>query len=172
VVERSPFKSAVKSSILLTPHFFTSFNMPQLDFVSFVNQIFWLSLVFVFFYLYIFKNLVPFISRIIKVREMKVNKALSYANFLRGNDNKTATTSTDLMLTKVISAASTIFTLFSTQVNSWVNAEALSFNAKEVSMNKNYFTSIGFVFFQNYIVASLILKAKTVAPSKSVAKKK
>ena len=103
---------------------------------------------------------------------MKVNKALSYANFLRGNDNKTATTSTDLMLTKVISAASTIFTLFSTQVNSWVNAEALSFNAKEVSMNKNYFTSIGFVFLQNYIVASLILKAKTVAPSKGVAKKK
>jgi hypothetical protein len=147
--------------------------MPQLDFVSFVNQIFWLSLVFVFFYLFIFKNMVPFISRIIKVRELKVNKALSYANFLRGNDNKTATNLTDIMLTKVISSAFTIFTLFSTQVNNWINAEALSFNSKEVSVNKNYFTAVGSVFLQNYIVTSLVFKAKnTAAASKSVAKKK
>ena len=117
--------------------------------------------------------MVPFISRIIKVRELKVNKALSYANFLRGNDNKTATNLTDIMLTKVISSAFTIFTLFSTQVNNWINAEALSFNSKEVSVNKNYFTAVGSVFLQNYIVTSLVFKAKTTAAaSKSVAKKK
>jgi F0F1-type ATP synthase membrane subunit b/b' len=47
--------------------------MPQLDFISFFSQIFWLCLVFVFFYLFVFKNLVPFVSRIIKVRNKNFN---------------------------------------------------------------------------------------------------
>ena len=49
--------------------------MPQLDFISFFSQIFWLCLVFVFFYLFVFKNLVPFVSHRTTVLVNKVNIA-------------------------------------------------------------------------------------------------
>ena len=134
--------------------------MPQLDFISFFSQIFWLCLVFVFFYLFVFKNLVPFVSRIIKVRDKKVNKAIASSSFLRGNDIKLAENSTDFMLTKAIGAAATLFTAFSTKVNFWVNDEALSFNTKSFSLNKDYLTALGFVHLQNFIVTSLVFKSK------------
>jgi hypothetical protein len=134
--------------------------MPQLDFISFFSQIFWLCLVFVFFYLFVFKNLVPFISRIIKLRDKKVHKATASANFLRGKDIKLAESAIDFMLAKAIGAAATLFTVFSTKVNVWVSGEALSFNARSSALNKNYLAVLGFVHLQNYIVTSLVFIPK------------
>jgi hypothetical protein len=134
--------------------------MPQLDFISFFSQIFWLCLVFVFFYLFVFKNLVPFVSRIIKVRGKKVNKAIAYATFLRRNDIKIAENSTDFLLTKALAAAATLFTVFSTSMHLWVNGEALSFNTKAFSSNKNYLAVLGFIHLQNFIVTYLVFNLR------------
>lgn len=46
--------------------------MPQLDIASFFSQIFWLLLVFILFYVVVQKNILPFISRVLKLRHKKL----------------------------------------------------------------------------------------------------
>lgn len=42
--------------------------MPQLDFISFYSQVFWLFLFFILCYIVIVKNVMPFICQVFKVR--------------------------------------------------------------------------------------------------------
>ena len=54
--------------------------MPQLDIVSFFNQVFWLFLIFFVFYVVTFKEVLPFVSRILKVRFKKTSIIKAYLN--------------------------------------------------------------------------------------------
>lgn len=110
--------------------------MPQLDSASFISQIVWLVVIFVVFFLVIQKNIVPFISRLLKVRQKKLNwvhQTLSNLNqeqmLISKNYNKF-----------VVSASNKLEALLFTEsnkVNGWVSVELsklsgdvnISFNA-------------------------------------------
>ena len=47
--------------------------MPQFDTVTFLSQLFWLTLVFSTFYMVTIKNFLPGLTRILKVRRKKLN---------------------------------------------------------------------------------------------------
>ena len=46
--------------------------MPQLDSVTFLSQVFWLSIGFFIFYIIVVKNIIPSLGRMLKVRTKKV----------------------------------------------------------------------------------------------------
>lgn len=48
--------------------------MPQFDFLTFFNQIFWVIMAFSFFYLLSLKTLLPFLASMIKLRNKKLVK--------------------------------------------------------------------------------------------------
>lgn len=48
--------------------------MPQFDKITFFNQIFWLILLFLVFYMFLLKNYLPIISSTLKVRNKKLLK--------------------------------------------------------------------------------------------------
>ena len=48
--------------------------MPQFDKITFFNQIFWLIIIFLSFYMFLLRNYLPKISSIIKVRNKKLSK--------------------------------------------------------------------------------------------------
>jgi len=73
--------------------------MPQLDAAAYLNQVFWLILVFFTFYLIVLKNILPALSRILKVRTKKAIMASEGANNL--TDERVATIeSYDAMISK------------------------------------------------------------------------
>lgn len=47
--------------------------MPQLDQVTFFSQFFWLSIIFIGFYMIILKNYLPALTRILKFRKKKIS---------------------------------------------------------------------------------------------------
>jgi hypothetical protein len=135
--------------------------MPQLDVISFLNQIFWLCLVFVFFYLFVFKNLVPFISRIFKIRHKKNVKAIAFATALRQDELQQAEFGTESMFAKTIASASVLFSSFSNKVNTWVNSEVTLLNTKPTAaLNKNFLAALCFVHLQSFLVSNVIAKVK------------
>ena len=57
--------------------------MPQFDKITFFNQIFWLILIFLSFYLILLKNFLPKISSVLKARSKKLLKSNSLATQLK-----------------------------------------------------------------------------------------
>ena len=47
--------------------------MPQFDTVTFLSQLFWLTVVFYTFYMVVIRNFLPGLTRILKVRRKKLN---------------------------------------------------------------------------------------------------
>jgi hypothetical protein len=139
--------------------------MPQLDLISFLSQIFWLSLFFVLFYLFVFKNLVPFLSRIFKIRAKKVAVAQATSTFLRGQDLKTAESTTELLFQKAFLGANTVFFSFSNRINAWVNHELLSFNKNSTNLNKKYLNILGSVALQNQLILNNLQKPISIKKS-------
>jgi hypothetical protein len=47
--------------------------MPQFDTVTFLSQLFWLTIIFYTFYMVVIRNFLPGLTRILKVRRKKLN---------------------------------------------------------------------------------------------------
>jgi hypothetical protein len=139
--------------------------MPQLDLISFLSQIFWFSLFFILFYLFVIKNLVPFLSRVFKIRAKKIAVAQATSAFLRGQDLKTAESTTELLFQKAFLGANTVFVSFSNKINGWINNELLSFNKNNAILNKKYLTVLGSVALQNQLILNNLQKPFSIKKS-------
>lgn len=135
--------------------------MPQLDFVSFFNQIFWLFLIFVLFYTFFFKNFVPFLLRVFKTRFKKLGKASKNAEVLVTIELPTAKLVTETIFMKAVSELTQMFSVFSNKVDSWVNAELLAIQIKAVNVNMQYVYSLQELFLQKYLLQTLIRTIRT-----------
>lgn len=74
--------------------------MPQLDTAAFLPQIFWLVLIFTIFYLVALNNVIPMVSRILKVRFKKLSQGQEIIT-LTDNFNKTIRENSSNLLSKV-----------------------------------------------------------------------
>lgn len=144
--------------------------MPQLDIISFFNQIFWLFFFFVLFYIFFLKNIVPFVLRIFKTRSIKLVKSSMYTNTLLSTDLPKAIKVTETIFSKSISEIMFIFLSFNNKVDSWVNSEVLVIQSKSAQANIGFLRSIKAVTVNSYLLSNLI-KAVSIKSTKKVTKK-
>lgn len=143
--------------------------MPQLDLISFFNQVFWLFLFFVLFYTFFIKNLVPFILRILKLRKLKVEKAYKNTNTLVSIEAPKAKKITETIFLKAVNEISIIFLTFSNKVDSWVNYEVGAIQLKITNINYKFVNNLQIIYIQKFLINSLVLRF--ISTSKGSVKK-
>jgi hypothetical protein len=73
--------------------------MPQFDSVTFLPQIFWLTIVFVFFYMTVIRNFLPGLTRIVKLRKKRLEAAQQTGTAFAEESNETTANYETLLVT-------------------------------------------------------------------------
>ena len=146
--------------------------MPQLDFISFFNQVFWLFLFFILFYTFFIKNFVPFILRVLKVRKIKIDKAYANINALVSTETPRAKKITETIFLKAVSEISTVFIVFSNKVDSWVNHEVGAIQLKLANTNNKFLNNLQMIYVQKHLTTSIITRFSNKSSIKKVGKQK
>nr|AAG23670.1 ATP synthase F0 subunit 8 [Thraustochytrium aureum] len=94
--------------------------MPQLDFITFTSQIFWLLIIFFIIYVFFNQSIVPFLARVLKIRRKKsfCNRKLTTAFF---NENKVLFSEYDSALVKSSRSLNNLFVNHNSSLQSWVS---------------------------------------------------
>merc|ERR1712178_16356 len=105
-------------------------NMPQLDLYIAMSQVFWFTLVFIVFYVFMVRDILPELARSIKLRKKKVGNNTNEPSSLEAEVN--------------VVTAQTASTLEGSLKN--VNETAL------VDLNKSYIKTIGELKGRSYLL--------------------
>ena len=128
--------------------------MPQLDTYMYFSQVVWLLIIFVFFYILILRNVLPAISRVLKLRRKSISAEGS--SVLTEEHNAVMTKTSDVLETSL--KDSTAF-LSSVRVSSskWLEDSLKEANEKTLlDLNKGYLKSIGELKGQSLLITEII----------------
>lgn len=128
--------------------------MPQLDAAAYLNQVFWLILVFFTFYLIVLKNILPALSRILKVRTKKAIMASEGANNL--TDERVATIeSYDAMISKTARETVQLTNTSVEKSQQWVSSNKKELTTGNTEGNKAYMNAIYTVAAKRALIISM-----------------
>lgn len=134
--------------------------MPQLDKITFLSQVFWLIVIFVSFYLISLRYLLPTISKILKVRQNKIesnNKQLT--NFKEEESFVTENYETVLRNSLIESQKLLTEAIQSSLV--WLDTSMKKTNESMLlEMNKEYIKAVGEISGKKHLVQSCIHETK------------
>lgn len=115
--------------------------MPQLDSFAYFNQVFWVIVLFLFFYGVVIKQLLPFLTRILKVRFKKTELGRSSVDVYQAEKNSVQTNFDSL----VISSWNLFLARSNASINEsarWVKQNYAVFDSKN-SANSFIIKSVG-----------------------------
>jgi len=128
--------------------------MPQLDTYMYFSQVAWLLIIFVFFYILILQNILPAVSRVLKLRRKQISTESSSA--LTTEHDEVMTKTSDVLETSL--KDSTVF-LSNVRVSSsqWLEKSLKEANEKTLlELNKSYLKSIGELKGQSLLLTEII----------------
>lgn len=132
--------------------------MPQLDHVSYFSQFFWLSILFLTFYLVLVQNFLPKIATILKMRKKLI---LQTNNTNNVNENIGSAdqilSSHDQVLLKGLKEAKDLLSVTSKLTNTWVlNTQEQITNRNLATSHVKYVESIGDILGKKYLLQTLL----------------
>ena len=136
--------------------------MPQLDQLTFFSQFFWLCVFYLGFYLVLVKYFLPKMSRILKVRQMKMNSGNSgQSDFLKmKEENEEIKLRRDKALSEAFKESKDFLNESYQKTSSWVQKVLQDVNKKKLQkMNKTYVDSVQHLSFAQTLT---LLNLKTV----------
>jgi hypothetical protein len=117
--------------------------MPQLDTLTFFSQFFWLSFFFLGFYAVLVKYYLPKMSRILKVRNLKISTPQSNLNNFQ-SENKQVSQTRDTILTNGFRDSMDLFQEKTKNTSNWLDTTILNTNKIQLkNMNTKYLHSVG-----------------------------
>ena len=117
--------------------------MPQLDTLTFFSQFFWLSFFFLGFYAVLVKYYLPKMSRILKVRNLKISTPQSNLNNFQAENTQVSQTR-DTILTNSFRDSIDLFQEKTTNTSKWLDTTILNTNKVQLkNMNKKYLQTVG-----------------------------
>ena len=117
--------------------------MPQLDKVTFLSQFFWLCLFYLGFYYLVLKYFLPKISRILTLRQKKMNLSQYGSNSLQ-QENQQVREDLDNILYRGLYLSKNVFNDFLSHTNSWLDQSLTGVNKTHYkTVNNSYIHSIG-----------------------------
>ena len=144
--------------------------MPQLDKLTFFSQFFWLSFFFLGFYIVLVKYYLPKMSRILKVRHMKVSSSQEGFSSV-ALENKMVRESGDHLVVSGLKHSRQFSNESFQNTHQWVQNIVLSTNKGQFqNINKMYLQTVGDFQMQQTL---LLNHLKTIlAPSSFISKGK
>ena len=117
--------------------------MPQLDTLTFFSQFFWLSFFFLGFYAILVKYYLPKMSRILKVRTLKISSPQSNLNNFQA-ENTQVSQIRDTILTNSCRESINLFQEKTKNTSHWLNTTVLNTNTVQLkNMNTKYLQTVG-----------------------------
>jgi|TARA_B100000780_G_scaffold165184_1_gene115493 F-type H+-transporting ATPase subunit b len=128
--------------------------MPQLDTFMYLSQVFWLLVLFTVFYILVLNNILPNISRVLKLRRKKISSEGSSV-FSEEHNSVMVTTSNVLEESLINSTTSLSKTRISTF--DWLEVSLKEANEKTLlDLNKTYLKNIGELKGQSLLITDII----------------
>jgi hypothetical protein len=129
--------------------------MPQLDLYIAMSQVFWFTLVFIVFYVFMVRDILPELARSIKLRKKKVGENTSGASL---NDEAIiVTTQTASTLEGSLNDSRTLLSSVSTSTSTWLTTSLKGVNETTlVDLNKSYIKTIGELKGRSYLLEQSI----------------
>lgn len=117
--------------------------MPQLDKVTFFSQFFWLCFFYLGFYYTVVKYFLPQISRILKLRQEKINLS-QYGSSSLQQENHQVGENLGNILSRDFSLSKNVFIDYLYRTTSWLNQSLTSGNKTQYTTgNNSYIHSVG-----------------------------
>ena len=128
--------------------------MPQLDTFMYLSQVFWLLVLFTVFYILVLNNILPNISRVLKLRRKKISSE-GISVFSEEHNLVMVTTSNVLEESLINSTTSLSKTRISTF--DWLEVSLKEANEKTLlDLNKTYLKNIGELKGQSLLITDII----------------
>lgn len=130
--------------------------MPQFDTVTFLPQIFWLTVVFYIFYMTVIRDFLPGLTRIVKIRKKRLEAAQKTSSeFLE--ETLSTTNNYENLLVKSTDSFRTVLNNTVQEGDSWVNSSVSTLEHTNLAeLNKDYILLNGKIKSKSYIVKELI----------------
>ena len=128
--------------------------MPQLDTYMYLSQVFWLLVLFTTFYILVLNNILPSISRVLKLRRKRISSEGS--SVLSEEHNAVMTTTSDVLETS-LKDSTTFLSNVRTSSSTWLEVSLEEANEKTLlDLNKTYLTNIGELKGQSLLITDII----------------
>jgi uncharacterized membrane protein YhiD involved in acid resistance len=128
--------------------------MPQLDTYMYLSQVFWLLVLFTTFYILVLNNILPNISRVLKLRRKRISSEGS--SVLSEEHNTVMTTTSDVLETS-LKDSTTFLSNVRTSSSTWLEVSLEEANEKTLlDLNKTYLTNIGELKGQSLLITDII----------------
>jgi len=128
--------------------------MPQLDTYMYLSQVFWLLVLFTTFYILVLNNILPSISRVLKLRRKRISSEGS--SVLSEEHNTVMTTTSDVLETS-LKDSTTFLSNVRTSSSTWLEVSLEEANEKTLlDLNKTYLTNIGELKGQSLLITDII----------------
>jgi len=130
--------------------------MPQLDLYVALSQVFWFTIVFIVFYVFIVRDILPELARSIKLRKKKVGTNNSSSTSL-DDESLAVSTQTATTLENSLKESRTLLVNVSTSTSDWLNSSLKEVNETTlIDLNKNYIKTIGELKGRSYLLEQAI----------------
>jgi hypothetical protein len=130
--------------------------MPQLDLYIAMSQVFWFTLVFIVFYVFMVRDILPELARSIKLRKKKVGNNTNEPSSLEA-EISAVTTQIASTLEGSLNDSRTLLTAVSTSTSTWLVTSFKNVNETAlVDLNKSYIKTIGELKGRSYLLEQSI----------------
>ena len=129
--------------------------MPQLDTLTFFSQFFWLCFFFLGFYLTLVKYFLPRMSKILKIRHLRMNSSTGAAGFLSEiqKENDDLQRNRDQSLNEALKESRNFFNQSFIATNNWLSTVLQEINKSQfLEMNKSYVSSISDLSTSQFLI--------------------
>jgi len=128
--------------------------MPQLDTYMYLSQVFWLLVLFTTFYILILNNILPNISRILKLRRKRLS---SEDSPLLSEESKLVTAETSDLLETPLKYSTSFLSKVRTSSSRWLDLSLEEANQKTfLDLNQGYLKNIGELKGQSLLITNII----------------
>ena len=130
--------------------------MPQLDIYMYFSQVFWLLVLFTTFYILVLNNILPIISRVLKLRRKRTS---SEGSSILSEEHNAVMTTISYVLETSLKDSTTFISNVRTSSLSWLEVSLEEANEKTLlGLNKKFLRNIGELKGQSLIITDLIKK--------------
>merc|ERR1711957_439510 len=127
-----------------------------LDIYMYFSQVFWLLVLFTTFYILVLNNILPIISRVLKLRRKRTS---SEGSSILSEERNAVMTTISYVLETSLKDSTTFISNVRTSSLSWLEVSLEEANEKTlIGLNKNYLINIGELKGQSLIITDLIKK--------------
>jgi len=128
--------------------------MPQLDTFMYLSQVFWLLVLFTIFYILVLNNILPNISRVLKLRRKKIS---SEGSFILSEEHNSVMTNTSNVLEESLINSTLSLSKTRTSTFSWLEISLKEANEKTLlDLNKTYLKNVGELKGQSLLITDII----------------